>query len=61
MSLTDIQGEGLHHFKDILLMMYVYHKAAFTFEASFSSFNALHSPKLYFALSLIQPNMYYHK
>ena len=27
-----MQGENLHNFKEILLMMYVYHKAAFTFE-----------------------------
>ena len=30
-----MQGENLHNFKEILLMMYVYHKAAFTFEVSF--------------------------
>ena len=37
MSLKVIQGENLHNFKEILLMMYVYHKAAFTFEVSFST------------------------
>ena len=36
-SLKDIQGENLHNFKEILLRMYVYHKAAFTFEVSFST------------------------
>ena len=36
-SLKEIQGENLHNFKEILLMMYVYHKAAFTFEVSFST------------------------
>ena len=30
MSLKDIQGENLHNLKEILLMVYVYHKAAFT-------------------------------
>ena len=40
-------------------MMYVYHKAAFTFEVGFSTSNALHSPKLFSALSLLQPNVYY--
>ena len=35
--LKEIQGENLHNFKEILLMMYVYHKAAFTFEVSFST------------------------
>ena len=29
-SLKEIQGENLHNFKEILLMMYVYHKGAFT-------------------------------
>ena len=38
MSLKVIQGENLHNFKEILLMMYVYHKAAFTFEERFSTF-----------------------
>ena len=33
--LKDIQGENLHNFKEILLMIYVYHKAAFTFEVCF--------------------------
>ena len=33
----DIQGENVHNFKEILLMMYVYHKAAFTFEVIFST------------------------
>ena len=33
--LKEIQGENLHSFKEILLMMYVYHKAAFNFEVSF--------------------------
>ena len=37
MSLKVIQGENLHNFKEILLMMYVYHKAAFTFEVIFST------------------------
>ena len=37
MSLKVIQGENLHNFKEILLMMYVYHKAAFSFEVSFSN------------------------
>ena len=41
--------------------MYVYHKAAFTFEVSFSTSNALHSPKLFSALSLTESNMYYQK
>ena len=36
-SLKEIQGENLHNFKEILLMMYVYHKAAFTFEVIFST------------------------
>ena len=36
-SWKDIQRENLHNFKEILLMMYVYHKAAFTFEVSFST------------------------
>ena len=36
MSLNESQGENLHNFK-ILLVMYVYHKAAFTFEVSFST------------------------
>ena len=36
-SLKEIQGENLHNFKKILLMMYVYHKAAFTFEVSLSA------------------------
>ena len=58
-TLEDIQGENLRNFKDILLMMYVYHKAAFTFEVGFSTSNALHSPKLFSALSLLQPNVYY--
>ena len=40
-------------------MMYVYRKAAFTFEVSFSTSNALHSPKLFSVLSLIQSNMFY--
>ena len=31
----DIQGENVHNFKEILLTMYVYYKAAFTFEVSF--------------------------
>ena len=62
MSLKDIQGENLHNFKEILLMVYVYHKAAFTLpELSSSSSNALHSPELFCALSLIQSNMYYRK
>ena len=42
-------------------MMYVYHKAAFTFEVNFATSSALHSPKLFIALSLIQSNMYYQK
>ena len=58
-SLKDIQGENLYNFKDILLMMYVYYKATFTFEVSFSTSNALPSPKLFSELSLIQSNMYY--
>ena len=33
----DIQGENVHNFKEILLTMYVYYKAAFTFEVSFST------------------------
>ena len=41
--------------------MHVYHKAVLTFEVSFSTSNALHSPKLFSALSLIQCNMYYQK
>ena len=36
-SLMDIQGENVHNFKEILLMMYVYHEAAFTFEVIFST------------------------
>ena len=32
----EIQGENLHNFK-VLLMMYDYRKAAFTFEVSFST------------------------
>ena len=36
-SLKEIQGENFHSFKEILLMMYFYHKAAFTFEVSFST------------------------
>ena len=36
-SLKEIQAENLHNSKDILLMMYAYHKAAFTFEVSFSA------------------------
>ena len=36
-SLKDIQAEDLHNFKDILLVMYVYHNPAFTFEVSFST------------------------
>ena len=32
MSLKVIQGENLHNFKEILLMVYVYHKAVFTLE-----------------------------
>ena len=35
-SLNEIQGEKLHNFK-ILLVMYVYDKAAFTFGVSFST------------------------
>ena len=58
-SLKDIQGENLYNFKDILLMMYVYYKATFTFEVCFSTSNALPSPKLFSELSLIQSNMYY--
>ena len=58
-SLKDIQGENLYNFKDILLMMYVYYKATFTFEVRFSTSNALPSPKLFSELSLIQSNMYY--
>ena len=34
-----MQGENLHNFKEILLMMYVYHKAAFTFEVKFLYFH----------------------
>ena len=34
-SFKEIQGENLHNFKELLPMMYVYHKAAFTFEVSF--------------------------
>ena len=33
----DIQGENVHNFKEILLTIYVYHKAAFTFEVRFST------------------------
>ena len=36
-NFKEIWGENLHSFKEILLMMYVYHKAAFTFEVSFST------------------------
>ena len=36
-SFKEIHGENLHTFKVILLMMYAYHKAAFTFEESFST------------------------
>ena len=36
-SLKDIQGENLQNFREILLMMYVYHKAAFTFKICFST------------------------
>ena len=36
-SLKDIQGENFHNFREILFMMYVYHKAAFTFQVSFST------------------------
>ena len=36
-SLRDIQGENLHNFNEILLMMHVYHKVAFTFEIIFST------------------------
>ena len=60
-SSKDIQGESLHNFKEILLVMYVYHKAAFTFEVSFSTSKALRSPKLFSVFSLIQSNMYYQK
>ena len=42
-------------------MMYVYHKAAFTFKVSFSTSNALNSPKLFSALSSSQSNIYYQK
>ena len=35
-SFKEIHGENLQNFKEILLMMYDYHKAAFTFEVSFS-------------------------
>ena len=31
-DLKDLKGENLHNFKEILLMMYVYIKASFTFE-----------------------------
>ena len=61
MSLKDIRDKNLYNFKEILLMMYVYRKAAFTFEVSFSTSNALHSPKLFSALSLTESNMYYQK
>ena len=33
----EIQGENLDNFKEILLMMYVYYKAACTFEVIFST------------------------
>ena len=33
----EILGENLHNFKEILFMMYVYHKAAFSFEVSSSN------------------------
>ena len=33
----EIQGGNLHNFKDTLLTMYVYHKAAFTFEVNVST------------------------
>ena len=36
-SFKEIQGENLHTSKEILLMMYAYHKAAFTFEVSLST------------------------
>ena len=36
-SLKEIQGEHLHNFKEILLMMFVCHKAAFTLEVRFST------------------------
>ena len=36
-SLNKIQGENVHNFKEILLMMYVYRKTAFIFEVSFST------------------------
>ena len=36
-SLKNIQAEDLHNFKEILLVMYVYHKPPFTFEVSFST------------------------
>ena len=37
MSLKEIHGENLHNFNESLIMMYVYHKAAFTFDVSFST------------------------
>ena len=36
-SVKETQGENLHNFKDILLMMYAYQKAAFSFEVSYSN------------------------
>ena len=51
-SFKEIWGENLHNFKEILLVMYVYHKVVFTFELSFSTptydarwmwFNFIHS------------------
>ena len=42
-------------------MTYVYHKTVFTFEVSFCTSNALHSPKFFSVLALSQSNMYYQK
>ena len=60
-SLKNIQGKNLYNLKEVLLMMNFYYKAAFTFEVSFFTSNALHSLKLFSALSLIQSNIYYQK
>ena len=47
-SFKEIQVENLHNFKEILLMMYVHHKAAFTFstpkyDVRWMCFNFTHS------------------